>query len=162
MIHKEFAEGKVKELEIARYFEGVIFATETQDIFQHWDFSALVKGERGNIDAKSRKKHNRWDVAPDENVHWIEILNVNGEKGWLCSPYTNYFVFETDDYLIVVERLKLYDFIAHKAVGKSIGSSKELYELYRRQGRKDVIMKIKTHDLMHLKLYSIKKDEQNS
>lgn len=98
---------------------------------------------------KSLKKHNRNDVVFDDSIHWIELQNVNGKKGWLYGK-AKYIAFETNTSWIIVSRVKLINWIDNKIVDKTISNSKELYKLYRRSGRLDIIIKILTDDLKEI------------
>ena len=133
------AQGKEKEREFASMFNNVSFANKTQDIKEHWDVSVTY-------DVKSLKRINRKGV-PDENVHWIEFVNVRGGTGWLYGK-ADFFAFETLDYWVIVSRSKLQEFIEAKCKNKEWTNTKELYKLYRREGRKDIITLVKTIDLM--------------
>ena len=79
-----------------------------------------------------------------------------GKKGWLYGD-ADMFAFELDDYWVMVEKQPLQDFIANKCKGKKIGTIKNVYDLYRRKDRKDVVVKVKTIDLMYLNHSIIKK-----
>lgn len=153
MNNKEFIIGKLKEGDFAKLFtSGVTPSTEEQDMFEHWDMSVQAK-----IDVKSLKKQNRSDLFYDENHHWIEIKNVRGKTGSLYAEEPDYFAFETINYWVVVDKLALQEFIKNNCKGKKIGSSKDPYELYRRENRLDVIVKVKTLDLFYISTKLIKK-----
>lgn len=139
--------GKQKEQEFINMLSNHEFASKEQDIKEHWDLKFSIR-----IDVKSLKKDSRNDKTPNEDIHWIELSNVNGGKctGWLYAELVDYFAFETIDYWILVSKMKLQDFIEKKCKGKKIEHSKELYTLYSRAGRRDIIVKIKTLDLCYL------------
>lgn len=120
------------------------FSDKNQDMFEHWDVSLSLK-----IDVKAMKKTNRSDDKPNENIHYIELKNVNGNKGWLYGE-ANYFAFETEDYWIMVDKGKLQELIKNKCKDKQWCEKPELYKLYTRKGRHDVITLVKTLDLMYL------------
>ena len=119
-----------------------------EDIHEHWDF--CVK-----YDVKMIKRKKR-DQDYDENIHWVELKNVNGDKGWLYGE-ADYFSFEIIDYWIVVKREDLAEFIAEKCAQKQWSNSPSLYKLYQRNGRKDVITMVKTIDLMYISADIVKK-----
>ncbi|MCK9541940.1 MAG: hypothetical protein M0R03_07920 [Novosphingobium sp.] len=79
-----------------------------EDINEHWDV-----GVKLTFDVKGLRKVNRKDNTTDENIHWVELKNTMGNKGWLYGDATH-FAFETDDYWIVVEKFKLQEFIKNK------------------------------------------------
>jgi len=118
-------------------------STEEQDINEHWDVSTDIK-----FDIKGLKKAKRSDENPNENIHWLEIKNVNGDSGWVYGK-ADYFVFETIDYWIIVDKSDLQEFIKKK-IQKEWVTTATLYKLYRRKDRKDVITLVKTIDLMYL------------
>lgn len=151
----EFFLGKKAEKEFAKFFSLFRFATSDQDINGHWDLEVDV-GTKFKIDVKSLKKENRYEPIPNENFHWVEVKNVRGRKGWLYGD-ADMFAFELEEYWVLVEKKPLQDFIASKCKGKKIGTSKGIYELYRRINRKDVVVKIKTVDLMYLSCSVFKK-----
>lgn len=156
MKNKEFIIGKLKEAEFSKLFSKVVNSTKDEDMYEHWDVNIGAK-----IDVKSLKKESREDLMYNENFHWIELLNVNGDRSWLYGD-ADYFAFETNDYWLLVEKHKLQDFMELKTKDKSIGHSKDPYELYRRTGRKDIVVKVKTIDLFYLATQIIKKDETDN
>ena len=142
------ADGKRKEVEFSKFFKKVKEATMEEDIHEHWDF--CVK-----YDVKMIKRKKR-DQDYDENIHWVELKNVNGDKGWLYGE-ADYFSFEIIDYWIVVKREDLAKFITEKCAQKQWSNSPSLYKLYQRNGRKDVITMVKTIDLMYISADIVKK-----
>jgi hypothetical protein len=152
--NKEFIIGKLKEKDFAKLFTNVVSSSTIEDVYEHWDL--LIKTK---IDVKSIKKESRGDLKPNENFHWVELKNVRGKLSWLYGK-ADFFSFETEDYWIIVEKESLQKFIEEKCKGKQIGPSKDPYELYQRIGRKDVIVKVKTIDLIYISITLIKKYEQ--
>ncbi len=153
MNNKEFIIGKLSESEFAKLFTNVTPSTKEQDMYEHWDLKLTTK-----IDVKAIKKENRYDTFYNENFHWVEIKNVRGKLSWLYGE-ADFFAFETEDYWILVDKLKLQEFMKSKMAGKKVGKVKDPYELYQRDGRKDVIVKVKTIDLIYLSTKLIKKHE---
>lgn len=151
MKNKEFILGKEKEKEFAKLFSDVIEASKDEDINEHWDLLISAK-----IDVKSIKKQNRYDLIFNENFHWVELKNVNGKLSWLYGK-ADFFAFEVEDYWIIVEKSKLQEFVETKCKGQEIGKTKDPYCLYQREGRKDVIVKVKTIDLIYISEKMIKK-----
>jgi hypothetical protein len=126
-------------------------SSEEEDINDHWDVKLDVK-----FDVKAIKKTNRSDAAPNENIHWVEIKNVHGNDGWLYGK-ADYFSFETEDYWVVVSKDDLQKFISDKCAEKLWSEKPELYKLYRRSGRMDIITLVKTLDLCYIAEKIIKK-----
>jgi len=152
MNNKEFIIGKLKEKDFANLFEDVSLPKKEEDIYEHWDLKIETK-----IDVKSLKKESRGDLTYNENFHWVELKNVLGKLSWLYGK-ADYFAFETEDYWIMVDKLSLQEFIEQRCKGKSVGSSKDPYELYQRKNRKDVIVKVKTLDLIFISTKIISKN----
>lgn len=118
--------------------------TNDEDMFEHWDVSANIK-----FDVKGVKKISRNDNQTNENIHYVEFKNVNGESGWLYGK-ADKFAFETDDYWIIVTKDKLQKFIHEKCKDKIMCERPELYKIYSRKNRKDKMTLVKTLDLMFL------------
>jgi hypothetical protein len=145
---EEILKSKLKE-----YFNSaeIIESTPEQDMNERWDVQVNLK-----FDAKGLKKIRRNDTKTDENFHYIELKNVNGKNGWLYGEATH-FSFETDDYWIIIEKNKLQDFIKQKCKNKIKCTVPTLYQLYTRRNRKDVIVLVKTIDLMVIADFVINK-----
>ena len=109
------AKGKEKENEFVKDYklkhEGITSKTSTksEDINKHFDLTIDSK----KYDVKGLKKINRVDTTPNEQYHWIELKNVNGEYGWLYGE-ADYFAFELNEYWLIVDKLKLQQLIASK------------------------------------------------
>jgi len=143
----DYLKGKKAEEEFSKLFNDVSVATKEEDIHEHWDVKIEDIGLK--VDVKSIKKENRYDILPNENFHWVEVKNVLGKLGWLYGE-ADVFAFELENYWLIIEKIPLQNFIAEKCKGKKIGNKKDPYLLYRREGRKDVVVKVKTIDLMYL------------
>ena len=147
-------EGKKKETEFAKLLEGAKSSSRNQDINEHWD----IKLEREiKIDVKGMKR-NRRNGDFDENIHWVELKNVQGKNGWLYGQATH-FAFETSSYWVIVEKMSLQRLVSElcKSKERTDNVSDALYKLYSRSGRKDLITKIKTLDLCSIAESMIKK-----
>lgn len=125
-------------------FNKISFASNDEDIYQHWDVKIDIK-----IDVKAIKKINRDDLEPNENIHYVEIKNVHGDKGWLYGD-ADYFAFEMRDYYVMVSKIKLQAMIADKCKEKIKCARPTLYQLYSREGRDDMITLVKTVDLIFI------------
>lgn len=153
MNNKEFILGKMKESAFASLFPRVSLPTQSQDMYEHWDLKIEAK-----IDVKSLKKQSREDIMYNENFHWVELMNVRGDKSWLYGD-ADFFAFETEEYWIIVAKTHLQDLVEGKTKGQEISESKDPYSLYRRKGRKDIVVKVKTLDLFYIAQQIIKKNE---
>jgi hypothetical protein len=132
-------------------FDKISFASSSEDIHQHWDVKIDIK-----VDVKAMKKVNRSDENPNESIHYVEIKNVHGDKGWLYGD-ADYFAFETEDYYVMVSKLRLQEMIADKCKDKIRCDRPELYKLYSREGRSDMMTLVKTIDLVFISDKMIKK-----
>ena len=150
--HIKFQEIEKKFEKAVKLFSKVEYSTKEEDIYEHWDVKMSIK-----VDVKAMKKINRSDESPNENVHYVELKNVHGKNGWLYGD-ADYFAFETEDYFIMVSKLKLQEFIANKCKTKELCKSPELYKLYSREGRMDLITLVKTIDLFYLSDKIVNKD----
>ncbi len=140
--------GRLTELEFVKDMKSSNIETSTsdEDKFEHWD----IKIDGVKYDIKGLKKISRNDHYTNENYHIVEITNVNGDNGWLYGQ-SDKIAFETMNYWIIVDTIKLQEFISNKVTKKSVNSLDEaLYCLYRRKNRKDRMTLISTIDLCFL------------
>lgn len=133
-------------------FGNVIASNDKENMREHWDVKLELK-----FDVKAIRKINRYDQTPDENIHWVELKNINAENGWLYGG-ADIFAFETNDYWILVPKGKLQKFISEKCSDKQKCEKPELYKLYTRNARKDIITLVKTIDLIFICDQMIKKE----
>ena len=152
-IQKFLTEGKEKEKEFAKLFVKYTLATPAQDMKEHWD----VEVNNKKFDVKAIKRDRR-SGGYNEDIHWVELKNVQGKLGWLYGDATH-FAFETCRYWVVVEKMSLQSLISDlcKSKEKTNNIGDALYKLYSRSGRKDLITKIKTIDLCYIAESMIKK-----
>jgi hypothetical protein len=129
-------------------------STKDQDINGHYDIIVSAK-----IDVKSIK-HTERIKSMNQNYHWVELKNVQGRKGSLYGD-ADYFAFETDFFFILVYKIKLQDWIADKCKAKEYSKIPDVYKLYTRPGKKDIITIIPTIDLCYLADRIIKKHEHS-
>jgi hypothetical protein len=129
----------------------VIRPTDEQDINEHWD----VEIDGVKFDIKGVKKVNRNDDEVNYDIHWIELKNVNGDPGWLYG-LADYIAFEIKDEWLIVNREKLLNFVDN-VLQLVIVDKPELYKMYSRYGRYDVITLIQTKDLEKITTKRIKK-----
>jgi len=120
----------------------IVYANGVQNMNEHWDIQLNQR-----FDMRKLKKVRRGDSEVNENFHYVELKNVQGKNGWLYGK-TNFFAFETYDYWIIIEKEKLQDFIKNKCKDKIRCETPTLYQLYTRKNRMDIIVLVKTIDLM--------------
>lgn len=142
-----WATGKAAEQKFAKFIPNPVFATDEQDINEHWDV-ATPSGIK--YDVKSMKRYRRSDPSPTDRLHYVELRNVHGKAGWLYGK-ADYIVFETRSWWILVNRAKLVEFIEGVIwEGEELTEKPEPYKLYRREGRQDLMTVIPTVDLLSL------------
>lgn len=132
------------------------FSSKEQDIHEHWDVSITMQ-----IDVKAMKKKHRGDDKTNENIHYVELKNVQGHPGWLYGE-AHYFAFETEDYWIMVDKIRLQKFIKEKCATKEWSEIPDFYKLTQRKQRLDIFTLVKTMDLIFICDKMIKKDEENT
>lgn len=147
------SDGKIKEQEfidlVKKPGHTIIYPTTEQDINEHWD----VQIDDVKFDIKGLKKVNRVDEEYDETIHWVELENVHGKPGWLYG-LADYISFETIKSWLIVKRTKLVELIDSK-LQIGITSEPEIYKMYRRYGRYDVLTMVPTEDLKEIKTKEI-------
>lgn len=147
----EYSGGLEKELNFKKIAEKNGFFCEkskkNQDIYEHWDFNITKDNVNLKVDVKGIKKIDRNDSDPQDTWIWLEIMNVNGEKGW-CYGENDGIFFETFKKWFFVKKEVLQKIIENK-VKKELVDDPNLayYKCYRRHGRKDVTTLIKTSDI---------------
>ena len=125
-------------------------SSKEEDMFQHIDFWwENPKGGKIGIDVKGIKKKNRKDKEVDDSIHWIEIQNVRGNKGWIYGD-AEYIAFRTLSSIIFVKTSVLRSLSEEKVLGKELvhNNPKSCYTPYQRWQRQDIVYKIPTEDLI--------------
>lgn len=117
-------------------------STEQEDMFEHWDIKLETK-----FDVKAVKRVRTATGEPDDNIHYIEFINVNGELGWLYGK-ADYIAFELNDYWLIVDRKILVLFAQSKCATKEECQTPELYKIYSRG--KDKMTLVRTIDLIYI------------
>lgn len=143
--------------EIFKIFGETRMASDHEDIHEHWDFSFNI-----HIDVKTMKKLNRNDEDYNEEIHWIELRNVHGKRGWVHGK-AQIIAFETKRAWILVERPVLIELLDSKIIDKeNFVTSPELYRIYRRSNRKDAVVLVKTTDLKDISFLILDKHKIES
>ena len=125
-------------------------ATRSEDIKDHIDFfwrKSMTHDEIG-FDVKGLRKNNRSDSNFDDTMTWIELLNVQGNPGSIYGK-AKYMAFITNTSVLYVPRENIINFVNEKITGKDTvyKCPYEFYTPYRRNGRKDLIVKVSMEDL---------------
>ena len=145
------------ELDFYNMFSDIRVANREEDMFGHFDF---VIDKCIKVDVKGAKRINRNDLYTNHSIHYIEFINVRGAKGWI-SGEADYIAFEYYNYFVFVTRQAILDLCKEKVIDKSIYNTKELYKLYSRNGRLDVMTLVPTIDLIKISSFSLTKNKIN-
>ena len=135
--YRYYADGKTKEQEFVEAWEiyfgksNVSHATQSQD--RYGGFDVII--EATTIDVKGAKKLKRADEEPTYKYHWVELKNVEGEKGWLYKQ-ADYFAFEWRYSWLIVSRIELLEHVESNLIHE-YEQELPIYKLYTRKGRKD-------------------------
>ena len=124
-------------------------ASQFENMKKHIDFHITSKdGKEYSLDVKGMKKISRNDYSVQDEWIFIELKNVNGDKGWLYG-HADYIVFETKRTFIFVLRTDLVA-ICEKLIDVSyqVESSQDCaYRVYTRHDRHDLVSRIKLSDI---------------
>ncbi len=118
-----------------------------EDQFRHIDYHTSF----GTIDVKAKKKINRSDSNEQNELVWVEFLNVQGRDGWLRSAVDIIAFERASDFLLVKRNYLLGLAQSLCDLNKKVTNSRDaLYKGYQREGRKDLISIIKMSDIENL------------
>jgi len=126
-------------------------SSEQEDMFEHWDIKLQTK-----FDVKAVKRVRTAEGEPDDNIHYVEFINVNGELGWLYGK-ADYIAFELNEYWAIVDRRVLRMFVEGKCIAKETCETPELYKIYSRG--KDKMTLVRTIDLLYISELQLHKNE---
>ena len=143
------------EKEFFNMFTDIVKSDRESDMFGHYDF---IISNKVKVDVKGAKKINRSDAEENHNIHYVEFRNVRGDKGWVYGE-ADYIAFEYYDTFLLVKREKIIELCKKKIINKIINNHKEMYELYRRQGRQDLITLVPTKDLLQISTRILNKNQ---
>ena len=123
----------------------VKFATAKEDMQQHIDlfWRANNANKWASFDVKGMKKETRSDKNVSPHITWLELKNVNGDKGSLMGD-ANYMVFEAQDVWYLVRRQELLNKLLGKMVDNTIYEENPGadFKYYQRKNRKDLIVRV--------------------
>lgn len=145
--------GRVAEVRFVRAARNkglmVTKSSHTEDMHDHIDYwLALKDGGTWGVDVKGNN-------LPDEI--WVEIKNVLGNKGWLYGG-AKIIAFDMPEEggFCIVNREELAFFCEKHVRDETVSNKAEAYlKKYTRQGREDVISKLKLHDIKGLLSYRV-------
>ena len=140
------AKAKITEENFAKNLKDPVWATDKQDMYEHWDVQGTLDGQLLKFDVKGMKKVNRWDNKTQDDITWIEGTNVRGYPGWIKGK-ADYIVFERLDYWLLVNREELFKFTWSKLEENNFRKGKNIYVVYQREGRLDKITMVPFKDI---------------
>tara|TARA_Y100000004_G_scaffold194297_1_gene258554 strand:- start:21 stop:602 length:582 start_codon:yes stop_codon:yes gene_type:complete len=160
--------GRMAEIKFFHIFKYTVddevrWATKKENIYKKYDVVSSYK-QYGKMDVKAEKD------ALDFGTIWIEYQNGDGYPGWIYGE-AKYIVFDLYSKFIFVDR----EYLLQRANNLTKGSvyigdqepfnnyvykSQALYKPYRRDGRLDILTKIKTDDIMDLYSHELQIPEQ--
>mgnify|MGYP003650210632 FL=1 len=156
LVHKENMELGLKTEnlfeEVAKKENFIVLKSSlSEDRYKHIDFFLEQDHFKYSVDVKARKKTNRDDAKVNDEWTWIEFKNVLGRKGWLYGE-ADYIAFERADDFLMVNRENLVKFCEDKVDLETMVSRayQAEYKVYQRQGRRDLITRIRMDDLTNL------------
>ena len=160
--------GRMAEIKFFHIFKYLIdkkvrWATKKENIYKKYDVVSSLENF-GNMDVKAEKD------ALDHGTIWIEYQNGDGHPGWIYGE-AKYIVFDFYTNFIFVDREYLLQRTNNLTKGsvyinnqeplnKYVYKSQALYKPYRRDGRLDILTKIKTDDIMDLYSYQLQIPDQ--
>jgi hypothetical protein len=134
----QLAEDTFKKLLVAEGYP-VRDANRQEQIQSHIDFIVNQNNKPVNYEVKARKKIRRSDPDVQDDFVWVEIQSVsdrdgNVHLGWIFGA-ADFIAFERASDFIVVDRLKLLDFVKTNCNLKKIAHQPEdaLYKCYERK-----------------------------
>ena len=131
---------------------GTVRPATKSEQFTHVDFVLTTTDKKSiKYEVKARKRINRSDSQVNDDLIWVEWLNVSGNPGWLATG-SDYICFEREKDFLIVDRRKLHEWCLNQCDMSSLVqfASQALYKAYQRRGRKDLISIIKTTDVEKL------------
>ena len=151
MSRENLIKGRLTEKLFAETVKKFGFYTKesTLDEDRHGHFDLIISTHI-KVDVKRIK-------CNDENHAYVELKNVQGNLGSLYGD-ADYFAFETKDYFIMVDKVKLQEFIAEKCKAKERCTRPEIYKLYNRADKPlERTVLIPTLDLCYISDHIFKK-----
>ena len=160
--------GRMAEIKFYHIFKYTVdeklrWATKQENIYKKYDVVSSLE-KFGNMDIKAEKD------ALDHGTVWVEYQNGDGHPGWLYGE-AKFIVFDLYSKFIFVDR----EFLLQRAnnltkgsvyignqepLNKYVYKSQALYKPYRRDGRFDILTKIKTEDIIDLYSHELSIPEQ--
>lgn len=132
------------------------WATRQEEIEEHWDVIMDDYPEWGRVEIKGRKKLNRNDGKFNDDITWLETLNVKGNPGWMCGK-ADTFAFELERFWNLISAFELRRYLRRVLKDPGIYPYKWMYKQYRRPGNKDAVVMVPTKELLEISAQRIYK-----
>lgn len=122
----------------------------TQDRYKHIDFY-ISNGL--TVDVKAQKKINASDKNPSQEFTWVELMNVNGNLGWV-DGWATHIAYSFNSHYKLFDRKALKKFILSKidindVVIKENNKLEPVpYQVYRRGTLRDKVVLVPIKDLI--------------
>jgi hypothetical protein len=150
MFEAEKRAGELAEEKFVQLFKNNGFTVNKTDYkddkYNHFDYTVEKDGDIKKIEVKAAKKDDRNDAKPSFEITWIELKGIKGYSGWLYGK-ADYFAFEQKDGFILSTRKDIVELILRKLVDNNFERGKSVYQIYNREGREDILVKILFDDL---------------
>lgn len=149
---KYVTDGRAVEMEFAETFTRLIGGQVTptdaaEDVTRHIDLHIAL-----SVDVKGARRNRRTDQNADTGIIWLEVRNVNGARGWLFGD-ADAIVFDIGERWLIVNRHRLADWLFTTYPPTDAAETTGAYALhkyYKRHGRRDVIIKVRTEEVLPL------------
>jgi Holliday junction resolvase len=107
-VQGQFAEKTFRDILVSEGF--VVREADFKEQRSHIDLIATLNNKTLKYDVKARKKVSRQDNNYQDELVWLELINVAGNVGWLLGA-ADYIVFEREKDFVIVNREKLFEFV---------------------------------------------------
>jgi hypothetical protein len=121
----------------------------TENIDDHFDYRIKKGHETYKVEVKGKKRIDRADANPQEELVWIELHGVRiHDAGWLFGK-ADLIAFQMNASFRIVKRLDLVALVCRLIDYKSKVDSPRnaLYKTYSRAGRSDILTMLRCEDL---------------
>ena len=118
----------------------------------HFDFIMKIPSQKhkfAKVEVKAMKARRR-GLKPNPNLIYIELKNVDGNKGWIYGK-SDYIAFEQKNTFLFVSTVELLNLVhAYESTMSTSTWSGETHTLYSRHNRDDLVMILHKNDLNNI------------
>ena len=140
---------------MSRRCRNVSKSTMEEDMFQHFD----VVCDEIKYEVKGDKKMSMGDDFFTD-VYWIELVNVNGDPGWVKGK-ADYIAFKHKEEFYIIDRAELENLTEKLVKDRTVYRIKQYCKIYQRVGRKDQVTYLDFSDIRLLIKEVIKIEKQD-